>query len=155
VKPRFETYKPRKIEFQQLVTTEDWNVKVYSITNKEEFNVSIIENVLSELPNWIALAKKSDLPVYDIAFLIIHEAREGFLIVFNWWTAGEMVETKVYFANFNTPGVINVYPYHPKSLLCIWELEIFAHERKAWIHNVLSQANDPKFKAYLADTLNS
>lgn len=153
MKRAFEHYKPRSIEFQELVSMDGWNVKVYSITYKDRFKVSILENVKHELPNWITMAKKSNLPVHDAAFVIVHEAREGFLILFNWWTGGEMVETKVYFADFENEKEINIYPYHPKSLICIWELEVFAHERKAWIEHILMQADNPNFNEYVQDTL--
>jgi len=154
MKYKFKKYKPRKIEFQKLVTILDWNIKIYSIANKDEFQSAVIlKPVMQELPNWIAIAKDSNLPVYNTAFVIIHEAREGFLILFNWWTGGEMLETKVYFSDFKMPNEIDTYPYHPKSLVCIWELEIFAHERQAWINHILMQNENPDFEKYLIDTL--
>jgi hypothetical protein len=147
-----KTYKQRKIEFQQLVSVNDWQVKVYSITNKKQFEAfDALKQSIEELSKWTEKASSSNIPVYNQGFLIVHEAREGVLILFNWWTGGEMVETKVYFSSFEKPKDINVYPYHPKALVCIWELEIFTHERKAWIDHVLLKAENPSFKDYYTD----
>lgn len=149
-----EQYKPRVIEFNKLIAVKGWHIKIYSITNRGQFESSkIAEQVFRELPKWINEAKNSKLITYKTAFLIMHEAREGVWILFNWWTGGEMIETKVYFSNYNEPTIIKESPYNTSSLLCVWELEVFAHERKAWIEHVLLKANSPKFKNYLKDTL--
>ncbi len=150
---QFETYKPRKIEFQQTITINAWKVKVYSITINTDFqSPKILENTLKQLPIWIDKAKNSELPTYNTAFLIIHEAREGVWILFNWWTGGEMIETKVYFSNYDTLSEIKDTP-HKNSLVCVWELEVFAHERKKWIEYILLNAEHPNFKEYLNDVL--
>ncbi len=149
----FETYKPRKVKFQKLVLVNDWNVKVYSITLNSDFqSQNILENIISELPEFLRSADASTLPTYKIAFLIVHEAREGVWALFNWWTGGEMIETKVYFVNYNEPHLIKESPYF-NSLLCIWELEIFAHERLSWINSVLKNAAKPDFEYYLNDVI--
>ena len=85
----------------------------------------------------------------------MHEAREGVLVLLNWFTGENMVETKIYFADFTNPSEIKPSIYNPKALVCIWELEIFAHERKAWIQHVLSKADSPDFDSYINDTMNN
>lgn len=150
----FETYRPRKIEFRKLLTVNDWNVKVYSITLNSNFqSLKILKRLEKELPMFLIAADESTLPTYKIAFLIVHEAREGVWALFNWWAGGEMIETKVYFVNYNEPHLIKESPYTPNSLLCVWELEIFAHERLSWINSVLKNAAKPDFKYYLNDVI--
>jgi hypothetical protein len=152
MKFEFDYYEHRPIAFLKTVEIGDWSVKLYSITHKSEFDsILILPSVLQILPKCIEIAENSNLPIQQQAFVIIHEAREGYLILFNWWTGGEMLETKVYFSSYEKPEEIDIYPYHPKSLVCIWELEIFAHERKAWIHHVLKNAKTPHFKGYVND----
>lgn len=152
MKFEFENYKHRPIAFLKSVEMGDWNVKLYSITHKKVFDSTLIlPSVQNILPEWLSIAKDSDLPVHQQAFVIIHEAREGYLILFNWWTGGEMLETKVYFSSYENPKEIDIYPYHPKFLVCIWELKIFNHESKAWIHHVLKNAKHPDFKGYIND----
>ena len=150
----FEPYRPRVIHFDQWVHHDDWTVKVYTISVHDTFaSHALRTQVLTQLPTWLKAANSSDLPVYQQAFLILHEAREGVWILFNWWTGGEMIQTKVYFSNFDAPEVITDSPYATSSLLCVWELEVFAHERAAWIRHVLQNANVPDFASYKKDVL--
>ena len=152
----FETYRPRKIEFHKLLTVNNWHVKIYSITLNSNFqSLKILKRIENELPMFLTAANESTLPTYKIAFLIAHEAREGVWILINWWTGGEMIETKVYFVNYNDPHLITKSPYFSNSLLCVWELEIFAHERQSWINSILKKATNPDFKYYLGDIMKS
>ncbi|MGI9552902.1 MAG: hypothetical protein ACR2MT_16980 [Aurantibacter sp.] len=150
----FEAYRSRIIEFRKLVKIGDWNVKMYSITKKDKFeSYETLERIETELPNMLYEAQLSDLPTHKMAFAMAHEAREGVLILLCWWTGGEMVETKIFFSDYSTPDKIEPSPFKDKALVCIWELEVFAHERKAWIDHVLSKATDPDIDAYLGSYL--
>lgn len=150
----FETYSPRKIEFRETKQIEDWHVKLYTITKNEEYTSGTSQKALLEaLPDLLQAAGQSSLPTYKTAFLIVHEAREGVLILLNWWTGENMVETQIFFSNYNTPNKIEASPFKGKALVCIWELEIFAHERKAWIEHVLSKPDAPDFQEYQKDVL--
>ena len=146
----FKLYKSRTIEFRELVKVDGWQIKVYTITKNKQFSShETLEEVKRALPHMLHDAKHSDLPTYKTAFAMVHEAREGVLILLTWWTGGEMVETKIFFSNYNTPHIIEPSPFKDKALVCIWELEVFAHERKAWIDHVLSKAENPDIGAYL------
>ncbi|WP_350293548.1 hypothetical protein [uncultured Croceitalea sp.] len=151
----FEAYRPRSINFNKNLCIEQWNVKTYTITNKQEFtSFSILENVTEHLPVWLQQIENGKLPNYKQAFLIVHEAREGVWILLSWWTGGEMVETKVFFSSFDTPNIITDSPYNTNSLLCVWELEVFGHERASWIQHILQNPEYPDFVGYKNDTLN-
>ncbi|MEM6806345.1 MAG: hypothetical protein AAF696_33410 [Bacteroidota bacterium] len=150
----FETYKPRAICFDELWSTNGWSTKIYTITNKKEFTSFIIlNNIKRHLHVWIRQIEHTKLPIYKKAFLIVHEAREGVWILLNWWTGGEMIETKVFFSSFDSPEMITDSPYKTNSLLCVWELEVFAHERASWIKYVLKNADEPNYIGYLEDTI--
>ncbi|MEL7268195.1 MAG: hypothetical protein AAGL34_01325 [Bacteroidota bacterium] len=150
----FEQYKARTISFRSNMNVQDWTVKVYTISNRTQFeSVTILNHCAKHLPVWLKRIEHSTLPTYKHAFLIVHEAREGVWILLNWWTGGEMIETKVFFANYDTPDIITDSPYNTNNLLCVWELEVFAHERASWIQHVLSKAEAPDYEAYKNDTL--
>ena len=126
MKYEFDIYQDRAISFKDVVKIDDYDVKVYTISNRPKFSSSeIYNNAIGELPFWLEHIKASSLPTYKVAFLIVHEAREGVLILLNWWTGENMLETKIYFADFNTPKKISPSLYGTKQLVCIWELEIF------------------------------
>ncbi len=150
----FKLYKPRKIDFHGIQKAGNWHIKVYTITVNEKFGslltlTTVIEN-LEEL--FVKNANSSVLSTHRSAFVIIHEAKEGVWILFSWWTDGEMLATLVRFASFDHPTKIVPSP-HEYALVCIWELEVYMHERKAWIQNVLMQASSPDFNGYLKDNL--
>ena len=148
----FEHYKPRKIDFVRNVKANDFDVKVYTITNRSIFeSQESLESAIEALPKWLESATTSTIATHRHAFLIVHEAREGVLILLCWWTGENMVETEIYFANFEHPSKIESSIYHSKQLVCVWELEIFYHERKAWIKHVLSKSTAPDFEAYQND----
>ncbi|MEM7485685.1 MAG: hypothetical protein AAF348_10810 [Bacteroidota bacterium] len=150
----FAIYRPRLIEFKGVKKFSTWDVKVYTVTNKEAFqSKQILHNIFDELPSWLEQIEHSELPNYKKAFLIVHEAREGVWILLNWWTGGEMIQTKIFFSSYESLTMITASPYGTNALLCVWELEIFAHERQAWITTVLN--GKPSFERYLRDTLNT
>lgn len=149
MKPEFENYQDRKIEYIKNVFIDDICVKVYTITNRAKFEANITFNAcLKLLPKWANNIKNSSIATHRNAFLMVHEAREGTLILLSWFTGENMIETNIYYADFKNPAEVNESLYKEKQLVCIWELEIVWHERKAWIKHVLSKANNPDFKAY-------
>lgn len=149
----FETYKPRKILFVDTVQAGHWYVKVYQQTMREHFQAGkTFSQVLEHLDEWVLLPEKTSLPVYQQAFVIIHEAREGVWILFFWWTGGEMLNRSTWFASYAHPDRLVHQPENDR-LVCVWELEIIIHERRAWITHVLQQADTPDFEAYRQDYL--
>lgn len=148
-----ELYRDRKIAFHDVVEAAGWQVKVYTITNKAQFAAQTVrDQVLAYLPAWLSKPHETALPVYKHAFLIIHEAREGVWILLNWWTGGEMIQRSTWFTSLEEPPMVMHQPEHD-GLVCVWELEVMFHERKAWIKHVLQHPENPQFDHYTEDTL--
>jgi hypothetical protein len=149
----FEGYKSRLIQHAQLVEIAGWYVKVYTVTNRPAFNSEqTLHAVTSALAQWIKIPEQTSLPVYQHAFLIVHEAREGVWILFNWWTGGEMINRRTWFADFDQPALLQHQPQND-GLVCVWELEVIAHERQAWINHILTHHQSPDFEGYRQDVL--
>lgn len=149
----FEAYRDREIDFYRVLEIAGWQVKVYTITNKAQFSAAAIrDQVIAYLPTWLRIPGESGLPVYKHAFLIIHEAREGVWILLNWWTGGEMIQRSTWFVANEVPAEVLHQPKHD-GLVCVWELEVIFHERKAWIKHVLQHPETPCFDRYLEDAL--
>ncbi len=149
----FEHYKDREIAYYGLLDVAGWQVKTYTISNKPQFTAHTIRDlVLSALPNWLEKPGASQLPTYDHAFLIMHEAREGVWILLNWWTGGEMIARSTWFAGYEEPFQLVQQPEND-GLVCVWELEVLWHERKAWIKHVLQHPQNPSYERYTQDVL--
>ncbi len=149
MKTEFEPYQDRKIEYIKNTFVENLCVKIYTITNRHQFEAKeTFKSAEKLLPKWIENIKNSTIPTHRNAFLMVHEAREGTLILLCWFTGENMIETNIYYANFENPSEINPSIYKEKQLICIWELEIVWFERKAWIQHVLSKSENPDFSSY-------
>ena len=149
----FEQYQDRAIAFYVLLEVAGWQVKTYTISNKPEFaSHAIFNEVLAALPGWLSKFDDTHLPTYNHAFLIVHEAREGVWILLNWWTGGEMIARSTWFAGYAEPVHVVHQPQND-GLVCVWELEVLLHERKAWIEHVLQHPQDPFFERYTREVL--
>lgn len=149
----FEKFKPRQIQFYGVVKASNWQVKVYKQTKNERFSAqATFEAVLTHLPAWMEIPSQTSLAVYEQAFLIVHEAREGTWILLYWWTGGEMLNRSTWFATFDEPEQLIHQPENDR-LVCVWELEIVMHERHAWIRHVLDKPMMPDFAGYNVDVI--
>ena len=144
----FEHYTARAIQFVDTIQAGDWYVKVYQQTMNEQFGaLATFDRVLKHLEEWVTIPEKTSLPVYQHAFVIVHEAREGVWILLFWWTGGEMLNRSTWFASYDEPERLQHQPESDR-LVCVWELEIVLHERKAWIDHILRNADNPDFEGY-------
>ena len=149
---QFQTYQDRSIVHHKVVEENDWRVKVYLISKNDHFQShDILDSALAAIPAWIKEARFAAAPTYNLGYLMVHEAREGVFLLYCWWIGGEMVQTRLNFVSYDDPGTLRASPYEAQALMCVWEIEIFTHERAAWIEHVLRKAGDPDFSAYVND----
>jgi hypothetical protein len=142
-------YQQRKIAFLELHSIDDWTFKIYSICKEESaFDSSIFENVKGQISNWIELNFNVELPTQKIGFVIIHQAREGVFVILNWWVDQVMLQSHVYFSDFQEPYLFKPYKYS-NVIACIWELEIMNYEKNAWVESVLKQVGENSISCYL------
>ena len=149
----FKIYQPRKVEFRQIANVNNWNVKVYAITYQDKFaSEEVLENALANLPKWLEKSKMLGLETYKIAFLIVHEGRDGVWSLLHWWIGENMLQSVTFYTSFDNP---NEFEETPKEggMICVWELEVVEFERKAWIEYILKKAEQPDFTGYLNQTL--
>jgi hypothetical protein len=145
----FKPYQDRTIAFYSLAIIDVWRIKIYTISHQSTFTAdATLQAAIQQLPDWLQIAEESNLPIYELGFLIVHEGVDGVWILLHWWTGGEMLGSRVYFANADAPDHIepNAYPF---GLVCVWELEVIQHEREAWMEQVLRKANAPDMEGYL------
>lgn len=149
----FTPYKPRKIEFCQIVNVNSWQVKIYTFTFRKQFQANeVLENALSKLSEWLELSKTLDFETYKIAFLMVHEGRDGVWVILNWWTGENMLRSVTFSASKAMPAEFVLTPKEG-GMVCVWELEVVDFERKMWIEHILKKAETPDFARYLNETL--
>jgi len=149
-----DQYKPRYIRFSEILTIGDWQVKIYSISKTATFQATdIYQYALDELPKWLEIRNSFDASHDRIAFLIIHAGTEGVFSIINWWVGKNMLNTHIFFTDYENPGQFKKISGDGLSP-CIWELEVIDYERKSWIENVLKKPEGPTYKTYLKDQYN-
>lgn len=152
IKTRYQT---RPIRFIELHEHQDWMIKIYSISIKNERVPSThIELAKQQLNEWLKLSKNYPLTTYRIATLIIHEGREGCFAILNWWIDDNMLQNHVFVATQDDPLYFKLFS--DKGIItCVWELAVIWFERNAWVEHVLKQSDQPNFDAYLNSQLNA
>lgn len=143
-----QKYQPRKVEFHQLLTFDDWRVKVYTITHRTSFASSnVLTNAIANLPKWLAEAIALQLPIHNIAFLVVHEGRDGVWTLINWWVDENMLQSMTFFTRTDQPDEFAPLP-HGTFMACVWEMAVLSFERAMWIEHILKQADHPDFTGY-------
>lgn len=146
-------YKPRSIRFLELYQHEEWTLKIYSISYKNERVASEdVQLAKSYLNKWLLKSEAYQLEIYNIATLILHEFKEGCFAVINWWTDENMLQNFVYLKRVNETYF---EIYSDKGIAtCVWEMAIWWHERNAWVKHILMRNENPDVEAYLSEQLN-
>ncbi len=148
-----KAYRPRPIRFLEVFQHNDWAIKIYSISSKNERvntqNVAVAKN---NLELWLQQSRISNLEIYKIATLILHEFNDGCFSIINWWTDENMLQNFVY---LKTNSATDFVLYSDKGIsTCVWEMAVWWHERNAWVNHILMKHEKPDFAAYLNDHLN-
>lgn len=148
-------YQTRPIRFIELYQHQDWKIKIYSISIKNErFSSTHIELAKQQLNEWLKLSKNYPLTTYKIATLIIHEGKEGCFAILNWWIDDNMLQNHVFVATYKNPNHFKLFS--DKGIItCVWELAVIWFERNAWVEHVLKQSGQPNFDAYLNSQFNA
>jgi hypothetical protein len=151
----FKLYKPREVRFDSLRNQADWSVKVYTITTRPSFEAKeVLENAVARLSEWLDKSKMSGMPTYGVAFLIVHEGRDGIWSLINWWMGGEVLQSMTFFTPFGCPNVFEKPPAEG-FMSCVWEQAVIFFERSQWVEFVLKKAEKPDIKSYLNVHLNA
>ncbi|NNC95404.1 MAG: hypothetical protein HKN92_07565 [Chitinophagales bacterium] len=146
-------YKKRRIKFCETVKIDKWFVKVYTIFQFESFqSPGDYDLAISSLSRWLAMGNSFNSESSNIAFLILHEGKEGIFAIINWWVGENMLNTHIFFTEYERSDyrIISGDGLAP----CIWELEVINHERLAWIEHVLKQAEQPDYTSYMKEVYN-
>lgn len=147
-------YIPRPIRFIELFSIENWIVKIYSISSKNEVvSAKKIALAKENIPTWLKHSEENNLQKYHIATLILHEGKEGCFAIINWWLDDNMLQQYIYLSSNDNPGIYKLYS-DSGIITCVWELSVIWFERNAWVNHVLLKNENPDFEGYLNEQLN-
>lgn len=148
-------YKPRPVRFLELYNHRDWQIKIYSISAKNEtVSTEIVGYAKRNLAGMLEKDAIENLETYNTAILILHEGREGYFIIISWWIGENLLRHYVYSAPIENPSVFTLYSNNG-IITCIWEMAVLWFERNAWVEHVLKKPRSPDIESYLSSRLNA
>lgn len=144
-------YRPRPIRFIGITESHGWRFKRYEITLDENPIDSTVRAAASEVVETVTREFGSeaggDAPV---GFTILHHGTDAVALLVDFWT-GVMISQRAFNSSLDDPAAFRPIPLGGGTV-CVWEMEVFTHERDAFIGHVMTPAT-PDLEAYLGDTL--
>src|SRR4051812_10346613 len=155
---RTERYAPRPTSFLELLERDGWRMKLYAIT----YGPAPLDRAIYDEALAIALANlprpAATMHRPGVGFIICHQGRGWHYLVVNWWDNENELPQHVY--------VRPIEPAAPRpaertmtggwqlatetQAICVWDLQLIARERDAYVDHVLSPEAGPDLDAYLA-----
>jgi hypothetical protein len=146
---RSERYEPRPIRFLELQERNGWRFKVYSIVygprplDRATYDEAI-DRMFADLP---APAITAHRP--GVGFMICHQGRGWHYLVVSWWDNENELPQHIYVRPIDAAKCDWRRAVDSQSI-CVWDLQVIAAEREAYVQHVLSPADQPNLGAYLA-----
>lgn len=148
-----EPYAPRPVRSGQIVSWSGWRLKPYDITLPGEpleeaaFDLALPE-ALRALPLPAASAARP-----GVGFLIRHQGRGWSYLVLCWWDRENELPIRIW-TRERVDGSAWA-PARPDQSICVWDAQVVAFERDAFVRLVLSRPDQPQVEAYLAERFGS
>lgn len=89
---------------------------------------------------------------HGVGFVGIHEGTTGSFVFIDWWADENELHHHVYTAELHQPSTLK-YATPSGLSACVWDLNLIAHERDAWVSHVLAKPRGPDLEGYLEDQL--
>lgn len=130
-----QPYQPRAIAFVELRSVRDWQLKIYSV----RYGQSPLD--WGRFKTGLAVAEAA-LPTPavtparpGVGFMILHQGRTGNYVVLAWWDQENELPLRVFVQRSASEAW---RPARDSESICVWDLEVIAHERNAYVASVLS-----------------
>lgn len=141
--PLAHHYHQRRCDFVGEERLGDWRLKLYGLARPEQ-------GVREELIETTRALAAETLPAVDdkqhgAAFAIAHDARWPIALVY-WWHDMNELHAAIYAGA--EPDRLEPAP--ATAFGCVWELGVVEFERRAWIEEVIGNADGPDLDGYFA-----
>lgn len=142
----------RPIVPAEPVTAHGWGLKRYTITaDGVPAAPAFLEDATALALH--TLREDSEPTVsHGLAYCIAHAGRDGSYVIVAWWSGENMISQRLFARAPGGTGAFEPFGAH-HIVTCVWEVQVHAHESRAWIRHVLARPTAPDFEAYLHDTL--
>ncbi len=142
----FTPFEPRYVTPLGLWQVDDWRMKAYGLTLADGVpRASLVEQAQSVVADALPDPAVTE-DRYGVGFAIVHEGEDADYVLVDHWFGENMLRNQVFWRRAHEPALWPAPREGPT--VCVWELAILAHERQAWIDEVL-QPSSGGLTAYL------
>lgn len=142
-------YKDRYIRYLGFSKIRDWYVKLYTISIDDKKIDRLVINAATDLALVVLRGGNCGFNIYNVAFVILHRAQEGYFLLIGRWVDENMLMQDVYLSDFASPLEFNSI-HNTHIVACVWELEIIYAERNSWVENVMKSDSSDCLLDYLS-----
>lgn len=146
------SYEPRAIRFLELWEPDEWRIKVYGI----RYGGERPDGGLVEAGKAVAALRLRNTAAgtnhHGVGFLGVHQGRDFNAVFLAWWADLNELHHHAYFSPEVTPLDLREAEM-PDPVACVWDLAVLAHERTAWVEEVMKPERWNAPEGYLARRL--
>lgn len=146
-------YAMRPIRFLEVWEIDGWRMKAYSICYGKDVARSELIDAAQRTARERLRATANGTAHYGVGFVGIHDGKTANFVFVDWWADENELHHHVYVSPTERPGDLE-YKTPTGLAACVWDLELMAFERDAWVQTIL-QAGEPNLEAYLRTRLNA
>jgi hypothetical protein len=134
-----------------MCDVDGWKIKMYGIAPADarpraELVRAARHRAAAALPT-----RPDQAGAYGVGFLIVRDAPERCLALVDWWVHADELYQRIFVAPADRPQALA--PQGTAGIGGVCELEVTAHERRAWLRHVLENPAGWDIDGYLGDTL--
>jgi hypothetical protein len=147
-----EPYGTRPVRCLEVAELDGWRIKVYGIAYSGGVpQPALVAAALDIARPRLPTPATTDTR-YGVGFLGVHQGRDSNFVFLDWWAEENELHHHVWFSSQAEPTALRAeQPQDPVA--CAWDIGVLAHERTAWVANVLANPAGPDLDAYVNDQL--
>jgi hypothetical protein len=134
------TYQPRHVSQRSPINVNAFRLKRYELRCAHPME----ESGISE-QQWITLLSQC-LPLTNqdpgehlVGFAILHYGADGTYLLASRWYGGNMLKHEAFTVTRRDDTVQVASLHDTRIVACVWELEVIAFERNAWVRTTMSK----------------
>lgn len=148
---KMQPYEKRSFRFIELLSIQDWRMKLYGITWQGELPRPALLDAAKRVTADVLTKETSNN--YKVGFVGAHDGNNACFVFVDFWGNENELFHRVFLSRLNEPQALAAAKPSDSSV-CVWDLRLQSFEREAWIKHILRNPGGPDFEGYLAERLN-
>jgi len=147
-----ETYVDRPTRFAGIHTHDGWRLKMYDIVyGSEPLDEAAYEDGMALVHEILPRPAVTRVRP-GVGLIIRHQGRGVHYLVLCWWDRENELPIRVWVKETGPKGTWRPASASGGESICVWDMQVIEHERRAYIEHVLARPDAPDVDGYLAAT---